>query len=312
MPRMRARVRIQPNPRTGEAVDTDKSAALDGDAAPPGPTGGIRDLRYEVQSVGRALDIVSFVADSPSDGLSVGEISKMLGLAKSSALATVRTLVAHGYLQPIEPGPRYRLGLSLIRLGDLSARQFPIAEICTPILREIMAQTHLTARAAVSDDGYPLFVDRVDGPGMVRFHTPLGRREPAHATAAGKAILSTLPGAEIRAKFSDSDLVAHTSNTITSLDLLLEQLKSVRRRGFAVDDEEDVQGVTCVGAAFFNHQDECAGALSLTGLKADLPAAKIEELGSILRNHADRVSVLIGGRPYAELPFNSRDQPSHA
>lgn len=294
---------MQPTPGAGEAADAGKSAAVDGDAALLGPLGGIRDLRYEVQSVGRALDIVGFVADGPPDGLSVGEISKMLGLAKSSALATVRTLVAHGYLQPIEPGPRYRLGLSLIRLGDLSARQFPIAEICTPILREIRTETRLTARAAVSDDGYPLFVDRVDGPGMVRFHTPLGRREPAHATAAGKAILSTLPAAEIRAKFSDSDLVAHTSRTITSVELLLERLKLVRRRGFAVDDEEDVQGVACVGAAFFNHQNTCAGALSLTGLKADLPAAKIEALGLILRSHADRVSVLIGGRRYADLPF---------
>lgn len=298
---------MQPIPGARKAADAGMSAALDGDAASPELIGGARDLRYEVQSVGRALDIVSFVADGPPDGLSVGDISKMLGLARSSALATVRTLVAHGYLQPIEPGPRYRLGLSLIRLGDLSTRQFPIAEICTPILREIMTQTHLTARAAVSDDGYPLLVDRVDGPGMVRFHTPLGRREPAHATAAGKAILSALPDAEVCAKLADSDLAPHTSHTITSLEVLLEDLRSVRRRGFAVDDEEDVQGVTCVGAAFFNHQGMCAGALSLTGLTADLPAARIEELGSILRSYADRVSVLIGGRHYADLPFHDRD-----
>lgn len=298
---------MQPTPGAGNVADTGKFAASDGGAARPEVIDIVRDLRYEVQSVGRALDIVSFVADGPPEGLSLGEISKMLGLAKSSALATVRTLVAHGYLQPIEPGPRYRLGLGLIRLGDLSARQFPIAEICAPILREIMTATHLTARAAVSDDGYPLFVDRVDGPGMVRFHTPLGRREPAHATAAGKAILSALPDADIRAKLADSDLVPHTSHTITTLEVLLKELKSVRRRGFAIDDEEDVQGVTCVGAAFFNHQDMCGGALSVTGLKADLPVAKIEELGSILRSYADRVSVLIGGRHYNDLPFRDPD-----
>ena len=266
-----------------------------------------RDLRYAVQSVGRALDVVAFVADGPDDGLSVGEISRILGLARSSTLATVRTLLAHGYLRVVEPGPRYRLGMSLIRLGDLSARQFPIAEICNPILREITAQTHLTARAAISDDGFPLFVDRVDGPGTVRFHTPLGRREPAHATAAGKAILSTLPDAEIRSKFGTSDLEAHTTQTITSLELLVEQLALIRRRGFAVDDEEDVQGVACVGAAFFNHQDICSGALSLTGLKADLPGGKVQALGSTLRAYADRVSVLIGGRAYADLTFGSED-----
>jgi len=294
---------------TGEAAGTSDSGEPADQVTPPRGSRD-RDPRYEVQSVGRALDIVTFVADGPAEGLSVSEIGKMLGLAKSSALATVRTLLAHGYIRAVEPGPRYRLGMSLIRLGDLSARQFPIAEICNPILREITAETLLTARAAVSDDGFPLFVDRVDGPGTVRFHTPLGRREPAHATAAGKAILSTLPDSVIRAKFGEageSGLTPHTRHTITSVELLLDQLGLIRRRGFAVDDEEDVQGVTCVGAAFFNHADLCAGALSITGLKADLPARKIEALGSTLRKHADRVSILIGGRPYAELPYATRE-----
>lgn len=271
-------------------------------AAAAGADGPPQDPRYQVQSVGRALDIVTFVADGPPEGLSLSEISNLLGLAKSSVLAIVRTLIAHGYLRIIQPGRRYGLGMGLIRLGYLSTQQFPIAEICNPILREITAETLLTARAAVSDDGYPLFIGRVDGPGTVRFYTPLGRREPAHATAAGKAILSTLPADQIRAKFAASGLRAHTPHTITRIEDLLEQLASIRRRGYAVDDEEDVPGVACVGAAFFNHQG-CAGALSLTGLKVELPAWRIETLGALLRRHADRVSVLVGGRPYSDLVF---------
>lgn len=259
------------------------------------------DQRYQVQSVGRALDIVAFVADSSEEGLAVADISRMLGISKSSTLATVRTLVAHGYLRPVEPGPRYRLGMSLIRLGDLTARQFPIAEICTPVLREIAQQTRLTARAAVADEGFPLFVDRVDGPGTIRFHTPLGRREPAHATAAGKSILSTIAHEDVRAMFRKKALPSHTENTITSIDRLLRELDNTRERGYAVDDEEDVTGVVCVGAAFFNHAGTCAGALSVTGLKADLPAERITDLGLTVRRYADTISVLVGGRPYAEL-----------
>lgn len=261
-----------------------------------------QDPRYQVQSVGRALDIVTHVADGPPGGLSLSEISALLGLAKSSVLAIVRTLIAHGYLRAIQPGRRYGLGPGLIRLGYLSSEQFPIAEICNPILREITAETLLTARAAVSDDGSPLFVDRVDGPGTVRFYTPLGYHEPAHATAAGKAILATLTADQIRAKFADSGLPAHSPNTITSIGALLDQLAAIRQRGYAVDDEEDVPGVACIGAAFFNHQG-CAGALSVTGLKVELPGWRIEMLGMRLRQHADRVSVLVGGRPYADLEF---------
>jgi len=186
------------------------------------------DQRYLVQSVGRALDMVALVADADSAGLSVADLSKMLRLSKSSTLATARTLVAHGYLRVIEPGPRYRLGMSLIRLGDLTARQFPIAEICNPVLRIIVEETGLTARAAVVDNGFPLFVARVDGPGTVRFHTPLGLREPAHATAAGKAILSSMADDDVRAMFHRAGFPAHTDNTLTDIEALLKQLDGNR------------------------------------------------------------------------------------
>ena len=265
------------------------------------------DQRYLVQSVGRALDMVALVADADSDGLSVADLSKMLRLSKSSTLATARTLVAHGYLRVVEPGPRYRLGMSLIRLGDLTARQFPIAEICNPVLRIIVEETGLTARAAVADNGFPLFVARVDGPGTVRFHTPLGLREPAHATAAGKAILSSMADDDVRAMFGRGGLPAHTGNTITDIEALLEQLELVRVRGFAVDDEEDVKGVACIGAPIFNHAGACVGALSVTGLKADLLEPRIEGLGTAIRAHADQVSVLVGGGRYADVDLFQRD-----
>lgn len=265
------------------------------------------DQRYLVQSVGRALDMVAFVADADSGGLSIADLSKILRLSKSSTLATARTLVAHGYLRVIEPGPRYRLGMSLIRLGDLTTRQFPIAEICNPVLRVIAEETGLTARAAVADHGFPLFVDRVDGPGTVRFHTPLGRREPAHATAAGKAILASMAEDDVRAMFRRTGLPAHTDNTITNIETLLQQLDLIRLRGFAVDDEEDVKGVACIGAPFFNHAGACVGALSVTGLKADLPEPRIEGLGAAIRAHADQVSVLVGGRRHASVEESHRD-----
>jgi IclR family transcriptional regulator, acetate operon repressor len=279
----------------------------DGPGSGAGQDAAGPDQRYQVQSVGRALDIVAFVADGPEGGLPVADISRMLGISKSSTLATVRTLVAHGYLRPVKPGPRYRLGMSLIRLGDLTAHQFPVAEICTPVLREIAQQTRLTARAAVADEGFPLFVNRVDGPGTIRFHTPLGRREPAHATAAGKAILSTLAHADIRAMVGKAGLPSHTENTITSVDRLLRELDGTRERGYAVDDEEDVMGVVCVGAAFFNHAGSCAGALSVTGLKADMPAARVADLGVTMRGYADNISVLVGGRRYADLSLAHPD-----
>jgi IclR family acetate operon transcriptional repressor len=96
------------------------------------------------------------------------------------------------------------------------------------------------------------------------------------------------------------------------METLLDNLAAVRRLGFAVDDEEDAEGVFCVGAAFFGHDGSCAGAVSVTGIKGDLPAWRIDELGRIVRRHADGVSAILGGSPYVDLGLAERADAERA
>jgi IclR family acetate operon transcriptional repressor len=258
--------------------------------------------RYNVRSVQRALMMLDFVAAGPSDGTSLTAIADHLSISKSTALATARTLVGHGVLRSVEPGPRYKLGTALIRFGDLAAQQSSVGEICLPVLRRASAETAMTARLAIAEDGYPVCVERVDGPGSIRFQAPLGRREPPHATAAGKSVLAMLELRRVLEICEETRLTRHTSHTITDVGTLLAELGTVRRRGFAVDDEEEIDGVFCVGAPFFGHDGTCAGAISVTGIKQDLPGWRIAELGRLLRGYADSVSELLGGPRFADLP----------
>lgn len=257
--------------------------------------------RYTVRSVQRALRLLEIVASEPESGLSLTEIAKMLGLSKSTTLATARTLAAHGILRSIEPGPRYKLGTALIRYGELASRGNALGELCLPILRAVSTATGMTARLAVIQDGYPVGVERVDGPGNVRFHAPLGQREPPHATAAGKAILAMLDRERVAGICRETGLTRYTEHTITEQDTLFAELDTVRRRGYAVDDEEEVGGVFCVGAPFFDNRRICAGAISVTGIKHDLPSWRIAEIGQIVRAHADEMSRLLGGPPFAQV-----------
>jgi len=252
-----------------------------------------------VQSVARALRLVGIVADGPPEGRTLSELAKDLGTSKSSTLALARTLVSFGYLRDSRPGPRYTLGTALIRLGDIAGRQLPLGELCRPLLTELADETKMTSRIAVREGGYPVFIERVDGPGSVRFFTPLGQREVPYASAAGKAILSTMGTDEIRRVCAETGLQARTAHTITDLNVLLGNLAAARRLGFAVDDEEDAEGIFCAGAAFFGHDGSCAGAVSVTGIKGDLPAWRVDELGRTVRRYADRVSGLLGGQPLA-------------
>jgi IclR family acetate operon transcriptional repressor len=260
----------------------------------------LEDHRYHVQSVGRAAQLLNEIADHGAGGLSITEIADRLGVAKSTALALARTLATSGLLRSIDPGPRYVLGLNLLRLGDLVGQQTSIAELGLPTLRDLSAVTHMTARLASNESGYPVFLERIDGEGSIRFHAPLGQREQPHATAAGKAILAHLGEMKVRALIDESGMTRYTPKTLTDVQALLGELERVRSEGYALDDEEEAEGVFCVGSAFFDHQGVCAGALSVTGLKVDVPLREVQQLGITVREHADRVSSMLGGaRPRA-------------
>jgi len=256
--------------------------------------------RYTVRSVARAMRLVQIVADGPPEGLPLSELARALRTSKSTTLSLARTLTAYGMLRDLPPGPRYSLGTGLIRLGDIARGQLPLGDVCRPLLAELADLTKMTSRLAICDDGFPVFIERVDGPGSVRFHTPLGQREMPHSSAAGKAILATMTREQVRAVCSQAGLPRRTSHTITDLASLRENLALVRSNGFALDDEEDAEGVFCLGAAFFRHDGAVAGAVSVTGIKGDLPAWRVNELGQAVRRAADRVSDILGGPSYAD------------
>lgn len=261
----------------------------------PNTSRDTHDERYQVQSVARAARLLNEIGDHGGQGMSVTEIAERLDVAKSTALALARTLTAAGLLRGVDPGPRYVLGLNLLRLGDLVGQQTSVAELGLPVLRDLSAVTGMTARLATNQDGYPVFLERIDGEGSIRFHAPLGQREEPHATAAGKAILAYLDATFVRALLEEAGMTRYTPKTLTDVEVLVGELDRVRVEGYAVDDEEEAEGVFCVGSAFFDHQGSCSGALSVTGLKVDVSLREVRHLGAIVREHADRVSSMLGG-----------------
>ena len=238
---------------------------------------------------------MDLIGSAGAGGLGVTEIAGHLKVAKSTALSLARTLSGVGLLRTVDPGPRYVLGLNLLRLGDLVAQQTSIAELGLPTLRELSSATGMTARLAMNENGYPVFLERIDGEGSIRFHAPLGQREEPHATAAGKAILAQMNEDDVRVLITNAGMTVYTSKTLTTVDALLEDLVRVRHLGFATDDEEEADGVFCVGAPFSDHHGHCAGALSITGLKADVSLREVQRLGDLVRTHAERITTLLGG-----------------
>jgi IclR family acetate operon transcriptional repressor len=262
----------------------------------------VKDGRYRVRSVERALDLLGLLGAAGPDGETVSELARRAGFSKATAYATLQTLLARGFVADRDAGPsrRYRLGMELARLGDRAAFQNSILDVALPVLRTLTDATGRPARLAVLDDGAAVVIGRVDAPGIVQFRAHLGRREHAHTSGVGKALLATLAEDQVAAIAAQTRLPRRTARSITTLDGLLADLDTVRARGWSVDDEEDADGVLCVGSSVHGVGGGCLGAISVTGLKLGLGEADISELGVQVRAVADRISSLLGGPTFAE------------
>jgi IclR family transcriptional regulator, acetate operon repressor len=273
------------------------------DGGPPaGPgTGPGAGGKYRLQSVERALDALEFFALAGPEGVTLTELADQLGISKSSAFALLQTLIARGFAADsgTRQNRRYRLGMALAKLGDAAEAQAPLVSVATPVLQSLTTETRLTTRLVVPDGPYAVVIARVDAPGSVRFASHLGKREYPHCTSAGKVLLAALPPERAQALAMEAGMPARTSRTITDPAALLRDLELTAARGYAIDDEEDAEGVFCVGAAVHDRTGKCVAAISGTGLKLNRPTWRMDELGTAIRDAADEITRALGGTAFA-------------
>ncbi len=253
--------------------------------------------RYRVQSVERAFALLEALGEAGPEGMTLSNLARSLGVSKSTAYAILQTLLVGGFVADagMGMGRRYRLGMALARLGDVVVSQLALRDVAMPVIRDLTAETGLTSRLAVLDDAYAIVIARIDAPrSAIRFTASLGKREHLHCSAVGKAMLAALPPTTVHDILATAGMPRKTPHTITDEAALLAELVAVARRGYAIDDEEDAEGVFCVGSAVHDHAGGCAGAISVTGLKLDLPVWRVERIGRVVREQAARISSLLG------------------
>lgn len=258
--------------------------------------GGDAD-RYTVRSVAKAIGVLEMLAErGTSEGLSVTEVAKECGLSKSVAFSILYTLRQRGLVADHGSGQarRYRLGMGLARLGERAREQLSLPDLARKVLRGLAAQAGLSARLAIREDDVAVSVDRVDVPAHVRIDLRMGAREMMHCSAVGKAMLAYLPDADVHRILGTAGMPRRTPHTITDAETLWGQLTEIRRLGFAVDDEEDAEGIFCIGSGVRDEYGACVAAVSVTGLKVGTVTEQYGELGRLVKTAADTISAELG------------------
>jgi IclR family acetate operon transcriptional repressor len=262
--------------------------------------------RNSLQGVSRALKLLNALAAAGSEGLSLTEAARQVDTTKSTVLTLLRTMIDFDYVTSFDRGPRYRIGPAVVHLAEAHQESLPWLDVARPVARSLTARCGWTSRIASHIDGHPVFEDRVDAPGVIRFFTPLGIREMPHVSSAGKAILACMSEVEVRRIIAETGLPRRTRNTITDVEVLLRDLAVVNERGYAVDDEEDDEGVFCLAAAFQSRDGTPIGAISVTGLKSEMPSWRVPEFAVMVREAANEIARALGGRMW--LPTEVADE----
>jgi DNA-binding IclR family transcriptional regulator len=249
--------------------------------------------RYRIHVIDRAAQILDCFGFDHQE-LSVSEIGAKTGLHRSTAH---RILMALEYNDLIKQNPstgKYHLGIKLFKLGHQAVSQLNLREICRPFLSRLMNDTKETIHLAVLDDDQVLYLDKVEGPHALRMPSRVGRYIPTYCTSLGKAMLSCLDDQEVKSILRRQTLKPHTENTVKNIDQLLADLRLVRKRGYAVDNEEIEIGLRCVGAPIRDYTGGMVGAMSVAAPSARLSEKNTPVIGRMVIAIAAEISEKLG------------------
>ena len=211
--------------------------------------GAARSDSYGIQSVSRALTILELF-DERRPYLSTTEIAELTGLNRATAYRFCQTLLSLGYLEEVAPR-RFRPGLKAVSLARaaLSSRELP--DLAQPYLRDLRDATGETVNMALLDGTDVVYVSRLLSHHLVALRLFIGSRLPVHASSLGRAMLAFLPDEEAEAIIDALDFETFTRHTIGDKRRLLAELRRVRSRGYALNDQELVLGIRGIAAPVF-------------------------------------------------------------
>lgn len=233
----------------------------------------------------RVLEV--FRGGSPR--LSLTDVVTASGIPKASAFRILETLCYLGYVSRTEHG-LYRLTFRLMDIAGVVQERNLLRKLATPFLKKLQRQTSETVNLGVLEGDEVVYVDVLESSHSLRMVPRVGSTAPFHATALGKVIAAHLAAEDIARLMRKARPRRMTDRTITSDARLREELARIRERGVAVDDQEEINGCTCVGAAILDIRGGVLGAVSISAPSSRTPAARLEQMSRDVLECAQSIS----------------------
>ena len=222
------------------------------------------EIHAATNSLERALTLLDLVAKE-RDGLTNAEISRRMHIAPSTCSYILSRLEREAYVSRDKDTGRYQIGLRIVELAYGALRTVGHRHIVEPALHRLVEQTRLTALIAVWVRGRAVVVDKLESPESIKLDVDIGYPLHAHSSALGKVLLAHLSPDELERFIDEHGLPRRTPKTITSKVRLLQELETVRARGYAAANGEEFVGGRAVAAPILDGFGRVCAAISGAG-----------------------------------------------
>ena len=247
-----------------------------------------KTAQNKIQSLDRALNVLDCL--SKKAGMTLTEIADSLDQSPATIYRILATCENRQIVEMDQASQEWFIGAESFRLGSAFLRRTGVVERSRPLMRELMEETGETANLGAEVMGEVMFLSQVETHENIRAFFPPGTKSPMHASGIGKALLAFAPPSKIESYLEQQSLESFTQNTFSNPDLLREELVNIKLQGYSFDNEEKSTGMRCVAAPIFNFYGEAVAGISISGPSIRLTLERIEQMGKIVMEKAQKLS----------------------
>jgi IclR family KDG regulon transcriptional repressor len=256
---------------------------------------------YKAPAVERAFKVIKLIA-LRDKCLTLSDLSRELGISKSTLHGIVRTLEGMGIINRDGKTRRYTLGLTLFELARTIHARMDLREIARPVMDDLMRSTQQTVFLGIRSGDHVSVVDIVESTQDFKITARIGARLPLMVGAIGKIFMASIVEQEARQLVRTMKLRSDTERSITDPDQYMEEVRRARDCGYALDDEEYLQGVRAVAASIHvpGHPES---AIWVAGFTQAMEDEKMERIALETKRAAETISALLVSQENKEAPI---------
>jgi DNA-binding IclR family transcriptional regulator len=248
---------------------------------------------YAVPNLEKGFAVLESLALHP-EGLGLQRLKMLLKIPQTSVYRILNTLIRLGYLLYDDRTKEYKLSSKLLTVGFRALNEYNLLETVLPYLSELRDEVKETVCFGILGSEKGIFIEQAQGLYSFRFVLSPGKTFELHCSAPGKAIMAYLP-VVIRDRYlSLMTFEKFNERTITDRETYLKELEKILQIGYAIDNEEELTGVICIGAPILNYKGYPCGTVWISGPKDRLTPTVISENAQLLKSVVKQISVRLG------------------